>query len=342
MAEESEDPREGPQHPRFTKALFGHEAETHQFLRAFHAGKLHHAWLLTGAKGIGKASFAYKAASYVLNGEGRPKDTVLDISPDAKTAHWIAAGAHPDVFILERQLNDSKPRRLKSEISVNDARKLTDFFGRTAGGNGWRVAIVDAADDLNTESANALLKLVEEPPRNCLLLLVCHSPGILIRTMRSRCTRLPFSGLTETEVLAVLTAHRLESEPINRAAMDQAIGLANGSPGRAQMLLNSSGAVAFTAYRAMNKLSAPNLVEFTNRFVGRTLTTDDFNVFCDLLLDWVGNSARNYASNQPGRALAQAHAQISHSIRRTNALNLDRRQAVIDAVKLIDDAMRAA
>lgn len=342
MAEQTEDPREGLHHPRFTKALIGHAEQTALFLRSFHAGKLHHAWLLTGAMGIGKASFAYKAAGYVLSGDGKPNDYALDISPEAKTAHWIAAGAHPDLFILERQLNDSKPRRLKAEIAIDDARKLNGFFGRTAGGNGWRVAIVDAADDLNRESANALLKLVEEPPRNCLLFLVCHSPGLLIRTMRSRCTRLPFAGLSEDEVSTVLVAQRDVGEPINQDALANAILLSNGSPGRAQMLLNSQGASAFTAYRALTKISAATLVEFSSRFAGRTLTLDDFNVFCDLLLDWVGTTARETAPNPSGNALAQVHVQLSHSIRRTNALNLDRRQTVIDAVKLIDDAMRAA
>lgn len=170
MAEASDDPREVPWHPRFAKAVTGHDHAIALFERELTAGKPHHAWLLHGPKGIGKATLAYHLANGVL-ANGKPD----------QARRWIEGRAHPDLFVLERQLNDSKPRKLKTEISVDDARGLSGFLNRTSS-SGWRVAIVDAVDDLNAESANALLKLVEEPPDRALIFLINHVPG---RTMRT-------------------------------------------------------------------------------------------------------------------------------------------------------------
>jgi DNA polymerase III subunit delta' len=341
MANDSEDPREGAWHPRHTPALLGRQKEVSQFLRAFHSGKLHHAWLLTGSKGIGKASLAYKIASYVLNGNGKSSDQTIDIPDYSKSSHWIAGRAHPDLFVLERALTDTKPKRLKAEIAVDDARKVSDFFEHTASGAGWRVAIVDAADDLNNASANALLKLIEEPPPRCVLLLVCHQPGKLLRTIRSRCSRMAMAPLQVDDVISILNRSiEGESSPAPES-LGQAATLSGGSPGQARQLLVSEGAKAFAAYERLAKFTPAAVLEFSNRFVGKTLNSDDFQVFFDLMLNWLGSLAKDNASKPSGAALAAAHEQISYSIRQTNALNLDRRQAVIDAVTLIDDAKRA-
>jgi DNA polymerase-3 subunit delta' len=339
MADESEDPREVAWHPRLRRVLIGHQAAEDHFLRAFRSGKLHHAWLITGARGTGKATLAYRIAGFVLHqGQGAEG---LSIPAESRTAHWIATGAHPDLFVLERKLGDTKPRKLKGAIAVDDARALTDFFAHTAAGGGWRVAIVDAADDLNGESANALLKLVEEPPPRCLILLVCHSPGRLIRTMRSRCMRLPLEALTVEQVEEVVAGLPLSPAP-SSSDLSRAASLSAGSPGRALDLIGSEGAGAFNAYRGLRNLAPPSLIELGNRFSGKPTAGDDFNIFCDLLLDWLAGEAKGRAASSCGGRLAAAHEQISHSIRRTNGLNLDRRQAVIDAVLLIDDALKAA
>ena len=325
MAEENEDSREVPWHPRLAREVVGHsEAQAH-FAQGLTSSRLHHAWLMTGPKGIGKASLAYKFAAQVL-GQKNP----------AQTERWIAARAHPDLFVLERQLNDSKPRKLKAEISVENARELSAFFSHTSSG-GWRIGIVDAADDLSGESANALLKLVEEPPSNCLILLVCHNPGRLLRTMKSRCTRLPLNGLTESEVIQVIGGLPLETPP-KHDELVMASGLANGSPGRALALLSSEGAKAFDTFLKTSRWNASAITKLGGRFGGRGASMDDFNLFAELLLDWVGTKAANIG----GASLAEAHAQIAENIRLTNAFNLDRRQAVIAAISLVNDALKAA
>jgi DNA polymerase III subunit delta' len=325
MVELSEDPREVAWHPRFAPQIIGHEAAQAHFSQSLAAEKLHHAWLMTGPKGIGKASLAYQFAGQVLGQKNR-----------AQSERWIAARAHPDLFVLERQLNDSKPRKLKAEISVENARGLSEFFSHTSSGS-WRVGIVDAADDLSSESANALLKLVEEPPANCLLLLVCHNPGRLLRTMKSRCTRLALKGISQAQVRDVVTALPLE-KPAEEAALDMAARLSAGSPGRALQLLSSDGARAFDAYLKTNKWNSGTIAGLAAKFGARAATIDDFNLFADLLLNWVAEQAAAKAHAK----LAVAHAKIAENIRLTNAFNLDRRQAVIAAISLVNDALKAA
>ena len=325
MAEVNEDPREVAWHPRFSPRVIGHEGASAHFSQGLAVGKLHHAWLMTGTKGIGKASLAYKFASQVLGQKNL-----------AQTERWIAARSHPDLFVLERQLNDSKPRKLKAEISVENARGLSEFFSHTSSG-GWRVGIVDAADDLSGESANALLKLVEEPPTNCLILLICHNPGRILRTMKSRCTRLSLHGVAENQVREVVAALPLEKPP-DQDALEMAVSLSAGSPGRALQLLSSDGAKAFDVYLKTTKWNSSAIATLGGRFGGRAATIDDFNLFSDLLLNWVGGQAATKAHAK----LAEAHAKIAENIRLTNAFNLDRRQAVIAAISLVNDALKAA
>lgn len=325
MADENEDPREVPWHPRHAQQLLGHAQATDHFYKAFEAGKPHHAWLITGAKGVGKATLAYRLAGHVL---GQKKQT--------QTQRWIGARSHPDLFVLERKLGDTKPRKLKSEISVDDARGLSEFFSHTSSG-GWRVGIVDAADDLNSESANALLKLVEEPPANCLLLLVCHLPGRLLRTMKSRCIRMPLQTLKKSETSHILKELPLDPAPTHED-IERAANLSAGSPGRALSLLTSEGAKAFDAFLKTQKFAPSNIIAIGNRFGGRGVTLDDFNIFSDLLLDWLASQA----TRSTNANLAAAHSKIAENIRITNAFNLDKRQAVIAAVSLVQEALKAA
>lgn len=328
MAEDDYDIREVEWHPRLTQNLRGHADAEANMRRAFGSGKLHHAWLIAGPKGIGKASLAYRFAEFVLS------------ASNPRTPQWIASRSHPDLFVLER-LWDVKTRKLKSELGVDNTRRLSEFFGLTAGSGGWRVAIIDTADDLNNASANALLKLIEEPPPNCLLLLVCNQPGRLLRTIRSRCMRIDLQPLSHDETMHVVSNLPLK-EPPSLAALDIAVRLSGGSPGRALDLLGSSGAKSFAAFQVMANLAPSTLVEFANRFTAKSTSADDFEIFCDLLEGWVGTRARALALQGRGQNMAEAFSAIGHSIRQTNALNLDRRQTVIHALSLIGEALKTA
>lgn len=330
MAEELDDPREVAWHPQLTPVLVGHDVEQARFHDAFTSGKPHHAWLITGPRGIGKATLAYRLADYVLS-----------FSNANQTGRWIAARAHPDLFVLEREFNDSKPRRLRQEIVVDDARRMSEFFARTSGSGGWRVAIVDSADELNTEAANALLKLIEEPPDKALILLVSHRPGRLLRTLRSRCRRLALSPLSDADVMTAM--QRLPLTPVlNSSALDVGVRLSNGSPGRVLELLESSGAKAFEAFQKAKSLAGPAKLAIAGHFSQRQAAVQDFETFADLLLDWLAREAAAQPGTGRALALARAHQQIAVHRGVVAGYNLDRRTAALNALGSIEDALKAA
>lgn len=328
MAEEPEDPREVPWHPRHAPQIVGHDAARQHFLGRFATGKPHHAWLFTGPMGIGKATLAYHLASEVLaSGSTNP--------PSAR--RWLASRAHPDFAVLERSFNDSKPKRLRAEISVDDVRNFSSFFERTASAGEWKVGLVDCADELNTESANALLKLVEEPPAKSLLLLICHQPGRTLRTLRSRCLKVPLSPLSADGTTQILQHLPLDPAPSNEA-LDRACRLSNGSPGLALQLLGSTGAKAFDQFVAARSRNAQLNTAISNLFSSRAAAVQDFDIFMSLLLEWVASQAKQTGS----LALANAHDLLAQKSRMVVGYNLDRRVAVLEALTMLGDALNAA
>lgn len=331
MAEETTDPRETPLHPRFCRRLVGHEAAIDQFERAFNAGKPHHAWLFSGPKGIGKASLAHMLARSVLSAA----------ADSARTASWLAARAHPDFHVLELSVSDAKTGRLKSEISVEDVHAFTGFFGRTSSQGGWRVGLVDCADDLNREGANALLKLVEEPPERSLIFIVSHEPGRLLRTLRSRCLRLPLKRLTAGQVEDVLSRLPLEERPAENEARNAA-ELCGGSPGRALELLQSTGARAFRAMIAARQLDAATRHGISALFANKATVNSDYRVFMDLVLGWAGDRALSTPVSNSGLEMARLSSALLRRRGEVEGYNLDRRTAVLEALISIQDALKAA
>ncbi len=193
---------DGCPHPRETTELFGHEAAEEAFLAAFRSGRLPHAWILGGPEGIGKATFAYRVARFVLANPDPHSAAVrqagtMAVPPDHPIARKIAAQSHGGLFVLRRQWNAEK-KSMPTQIPVELVRKALDFFGATAAVPGWRVCIVDSAEDLNLNGANALLKTLEEPPEKSLFLIVSHMPGRIMPTIRSRCRSLAMRPLTRT------------------------------------------------------------------------------------------------------------------------------------------------
>ena len=190
---------EGFAHPRETHCLIGQDEALARAARAIRSGKPPQAWLITGPPGIGKATFAYRIARYLLafgaTAEG-PAD--LSVPENNGASIQVASASHPGMLVLKRGVNPDTGK-LMTVLSVDDIRKLAGFFGMTSGDGGWRVAIVDTADDMNDAAANALLKLLEEPPSRAMLLLIANVPGRLLPTIRSRCQRLELRPLdTET------------------------------------------------------------------------------------------------------------------------------------------------
>jgi len=346
--EEELDPRETTSHPRHTYQLTGHQKAEQKLLEAYKSGRFHHAWMLCGPQGIGKATLAYRLARFVLshpdhNSPEVVKAQSLAIGPESPVSHRLEARAHSDLFVLQRQLN-IKTKKLRPETSAEEARKLGHFYARTAGEGGWRICIIDAADDLNPTSANAILKILEEPPQKCLFIIIAHAPGRLLPTIRSRCLRLDLSPLSNDEVLQVV-GHGLLDPELNPEEVSALIKLSDGSPGKVMQLVTSQGARQFIRFQQM--VAAPQgfsltaqiaiAEEFQNK--GSEI---EFNIFADLLSAWLGHNAiiaGQHKMNERANALAVCHSEFYNSIRTTNALNLDRRQTLMMAFEKIEQIL---
>lgn len=230
--------------PRSNPDLFGHEAAERTFLDAWNSGRLAHAWLITGPKGIGKAGLAWRIARFALSGGGEGgglfggAPETLALAPSHPVFRRAAAGGHADLKVVERGWVDDKKSRLRTEIVIDDVRGIGAFMALTPAEGGWRVVIIDAACEMNRNAANAVLKVLEEPPRNALMLLVAHSPGRLLPTIRSRCRRLALKPLPEDIVLSLLDAHMPGLPPQDRLALGR---LGEGSIGKALALAGEGG-----------------------------------------------------------------------------------------------------
>lgn len=354
--------------PRANPDLIGHDEAENALLDAVHGGKLHHAWLLTGPRGIGKATLAYRFARFLFaHGLDAPADMfggapqTLQLSADDPLFRRIAAGSHPDLVTLEREENP-RTKVLRDEIVVDQVRDLAGFFAMTPAEGGFRVAIIDAIDELNRNAANALLKLLEEPPPRSLLILVAHAPGRLLPTIRSRCRRLALRPLPEAQVGAIV--NRLAPG----IAADEVRGLcrlANGSPGRA-LALHAAGGLKH--YRAIGDLLAPMarrqgldikaVNALADRFTGRE-GSDLFRLTFELLGLWLVRMIRLSATGGIDEAMVGEGAamralvaaarlerwtevweKINALAARAEAVNLDRRQVLVAALGMIERCAR--
>jgi len=211
--------------------IVGQDKAVEQFASAWATRKLHHAWLLAGPKGVGKASFAHAAARRVLADAAGPRVDLpgLEAPDDHAIVKLVAAGSHPDMRWLER-LEKEKGEGLARDITIKQVRALGEFMGMTAALSPWRVAVIDSMDEMNKEASNALLKMLEEPPPNTIFFLVSHAPGRLLPTIRSRCRLLQFDALDDDAMTSILETH---SPGLSPAERKRVVDMSFGSAGRA-------------------------------------------------------------------------------------------------------------
>ena len=292
------------------------EAET-AFLDALDRGRLHHAWMVCGPEGLGKATFAYRAARRLLGAAPDPSHGSLGARPSDPVSQLITAQSHPDLLVLERLVDGGKT---KKSISVDQARDLPEFFSKSPSRAAYRVAIIDAADDLNLNAANALLKVLEEPPERGVLFLITHAPGRLLATIRSRCRRLTFQPWPEPEVAGLL-ARQTE---LDRDEAVRIAGMARGSPGAALSLATTANleldrlARRWVDEGPVDRAEALSLADGFRGAEGQA----KFEALLDRLAAAV--KARSLAQSGQGAAWADLWTRLTEAPERAAAINLDK------------------
>jgi DNA polymerase-3 subunit delta' len=278
---------------------------------------------------VGKATLAYRIARYLLaHGAMDAGQDDLSVPPDDATARQVAAQSHPGLLILKRALNP-RTGKLMTVLSVDEIRRLADFFGMTSGAGGWRVAIVDTADDMNDNAANALLKMLEEPPANAILLLLSNMPGRLLPTIRSRCQRLDLRPLEDAILRQALAQHLPDMPAAERAALAR---LSGGSIGAALTLATGEGGeLAQEADRLIDHAASPDLLALLTLGEKLFRMRDGLALFGDFLAaslsDRIRAKARDGATGLERWVSVQGR--IKDGFSRATGLNLEPRQTVL-------------
>ena len=333
----------GAPHPRDTQNLYGHSEAEAAVVSAWTQTRLPHAILIGGPEGVGKATLAYRIARFVLAhahpGGGNPVET-LAVPPDHPVTRQIGAQSHPDLLVLRRQLNEDTGK-LRTEIRIDDVRRTVSFFGSTAALSGYRVAIVDSAEELNRNGANALLKVLEEPPALSLLLIVSHAPGRLLPTIRSRCRRLMLRALTPEDVARAVADVAEENEEIPRDQIGEAAAASGGSVRHAlELLLGESLEVRNLTSDMLARLPALD-GEALHTLGDRIRRNEELTIFAETIGDWLAAAATDTA--EPGARLArlaEAWEKVRRAAVEAEVFNLDRKPLVFQVFSMLADAAR--
>jgi DNA polymerase III subunit delta' len=329
--------------PRANPLLLGHaDAET-TILDAIQAGRMHHAWLITGPEGVGKATLAFRFARRLLAGRPASGES-LALGPANLVFRRVAANSHADMKTIERELNE-KTKRMKTQIAVDSVREINGFMSLTPAEGGWRVVVVDGAEEMSIGATNALLKILEEPPPRAILLLVCSAPGRLLPTIRSRCRRLRLGPLDDAD-MGVLLGQYLPGLDANERG--RLITLAEGSPGRAMMLAEDEGLkIALLVDRLLGDLPGVPVsrgYEIAD-LLGRSET--GFSTFMDLVRAGVSaavrDSVRGRADPEQERLVGlrslDAWGEVWQGLTRlqdeTERFALDKRQAIVAGIGML-------
>lgn len=341
------DALEGVPLPRERMRLIGHTDAEQTLLAAYKSGRIHHGWLIGGPEGIGKATLAFRFARFLLANPDPMAPAVqaardLSVPETHPALRRAVSGAHADLVHLRRPWDD-KAKRFKSALTVDEVRRVTEFFGSTPGEGGWRVAIVDTADDMNANAANALLKVLEEPPRQAIFFVLAHQPGRLLPTIRSRCRKLVLPPLTDAEVTAGLTDLGLDTG-LDATKRQAVVHLAEGSLRRAVMALRSEALALVERITTMTNKLPRRDVAGVHGLADRLVLKggdDDFRLAIDVLLDVAAERARHAAlagDLMRGARWADARAAVADLFDKREIFNLDKRAALIAAFEALVEA----
>ena len=298
----------GAPHPMLANEIIGHSSQKLSFLSSFASNRLPQCWLLAGDMGIGKASFAWLIAKFLLTTKYQPADLKIDLNEtninsilepqSGSTLNRIISGSEQRVYVVRRGYNEKRKAFFKN-ISIEDVRKLQSYCSLSIADGGKRIIIIDTADDLNKSSSNALLKLLEEPPKNTIFLLISHQPNHLLPTIKSRCQKLSFSNLDQTDLGAVLTAIGCKIEPSDEVSLSI---LSKGSAGAACRLINSN---CINLYRDILNIasSLPNLntnkiLQLSQNYFAKAKPSE-FEIFIEMMQHFFSRLCKTGVMQKP-------------------------------------------
>lgn len=312
--------------------VIGHAAAKHEFLSAANSGKLHHGWLLRGPRGVGKARLALQFAMHLLdNGDGQ-----LSATAERPVGRLVLAGSHPDLRVIRRPVDDKGKR--KSEIPVDSVRELAEFFAMRPAMGGWRVAIIDAVDEMNRHGENAILKTLEEPPNRAVLFLISHGEQLLLPTVRSRCRVLRCGALGEHETMSALAMGG-----VTGARADEVARVAPGRPGRALELESAdAGAVADAILNAVRHLGGSDAQSLQTALTAASKSDAAMAAAMESL--FISLQKRAARENDPVAAgdWAECALDVMRIDAEAQALNQDRAQTVAAALSRVARLARAS
>jgi len=317
--------------------ILGQDKAVEQFATAWESRKLHHAWLLAGPKGVGKASFAHAAARRVLADAAGPLSGLpgLETSDDHPMVKLVEAGSHPDMRQLERLTNE-KTGNLARNISVDQVRSLSELFDLSPAMSDWRVVIIDSVDELEPSGANALLKMLEEPPPNSIFFLVSHAPGRLLPTIRSRCRRLDFQALGNDVMTSILEA---QAPDVSAADRKKIVSMSFGSAGRALAFAELGLAKLEDAAIAILRQGDPTNARRSElaQELGKKASADRYAAFLELAPSLIAREARSFTGDRLERAL-DAYARARELAAIAPRLSLDPAATVFQVGGILAEA----
>lgn len=333
---------EGAIPPAENTKLFGH-GESEDFLSlAFKTGRIHHAILLEGEQGVGKATLAFRFANHVLNNPetDQAPDHISDPDPQSPVFRQIAGGASHNLMHIKCEV-DAKTGKTKSSISVDDIRRTGKFFAQTSGSNNWRIAIIDTADDLNRSAANAILKILEEPPKRALFLVLSNSPARLLPTIRSRCLSLRLKSLNDQDLISALN-HLDVLNGLDDKSIGQLLKLSEGSVSRALTILNYGGAELighFNEIIAQNSLVERKILHRLAESLAKKDQETSYHFFVDHIITHTMEQAKSMAiAGQIGKAseLAELSDKLGQHKAEADTYNLDRKQTLLTLFSMME------
>lgn len=339
MSEERAGLLDGAIAPVSNRHLFGHEAAEAFLARSYRSGKGHHAILIEGPEGIGKATLAFRFANHILRhpDPASAPEVISDPDPEHPVTRQLASGASHNLLHLSRPV-DEKTGRVKTAITVDEVRKAGHFFAQTSGTGNWRIVIIDPADDLNRNAANAILKILEEPPKRAMFLVLSHAPGKLLPTIRSRCLPLRLHELPPQAMDQALGQLGLSIPAEKREAV---LTRAKGSVARALKLVNYGGADILDAFEQMLAASGPVQRKMMFKIADALSGKDSevaFGFFVEHLGDHLAGTARSLAlagDLSGAEHYARLSSVINQQLGIASAYNLDRKQTMLDVLSAI-------